>query len=105
MSLRLHECACDADVRQASGPDLGARYKADLQVRRLPSAPAVFHDDPCMPRPDGEALLSSSDSLFYAKAVTLSSPCGNCLSHIGRDVHVLDGREGSDLMGVADLGA
>ena len=83
MNLRLHERARDADVRQASGPDFGARHEADWYVRRLSSPPSMFHDDPGMRRPDGEGPLGSTVPPFHATGVTLSSSSGDRLSRIG----------------------
>jgi hypothetical protein len=83
MNLRLHERARHADVRQAPGPDLGMRHEADSHVRRLPSPPSVFHDNPRMPRPDGDGPLRSMLPPFHATAVTLSSRSGDRLSSIG----------------------
>jgi hypothetical protein len=83
MNLRLHERARHADVRQAPGPDLGLRHEADSHVRRLPSPPSVFHDNPGMARPGGDAPLRSMLPPFHATAVTLSSRSGDRLSSIG----------------------
>jgi hypothetical protein len=83
MNLRLHERARHADVRQAPCPDLGLRHEADPHVRRLPSPPSVFHDNPGMARPSGDGPLRSMLPPFHATAVTLSSRSGDRLSSIG----------------------